>query len=94
MERLEREHSDQQGRPTTKEDDMSTIQFHRTTTATPEQFLAALIDFGPGRSAVFGNSADNYLKVHAEGPTWADVTEGSGVSGNACTTTGPIPTAS
>ena len=57
---------------------MSTVHFHRTTTATPERFLAALIDFGPGRSEVFGNSADKYLEVHAEGPTWADVTEGSG----------------
>jgi hypothetical protein len=57
---------------------MSTIHFHKTTTATPAQFLAALTDFGPGRSAVFGNSADKYLKVHDSGPTWADVTEGSG----------------
>ena len=56
---------------------MSTIHFHRTTTATPERFLSALTDFGPGRSKVFGNSADEYLKVHAEGPAWADVTEGS-----------------
>ena len=57
---------------------MSTIHMHQTTTATPEQFLAALIDFGPGRSKVFGNSADNYLKVHRLGSTDADVTEGSG----------------
>jgi hypothetical protein len=57
---------------------MSTIHFHRTISATPEQFLAALTDFGPGRSEVFGNSSDKYLKVHGEGPTWADVTEGSG----------------
>jgi len=28
---------------------MSTIHLHQTTTSTPEQFLAALIDFGPGR---------------------------------------------
>ena len=34
---------------------MSTLRFHQTTTSTPEQFLAALIDFGPGRSKVFGN---------------------------------------
>ena len=47
---------------------MSTIHFHRTTTATPEQFLSALIDFGPGRSKLFGNSADDYLKVHHRGP--------------------------
>ena len=57
---------------------MSTIHLHQTTTSTPEQFLAALIDFGPGRSKVFGNSADGYLKVHNRGPSNADVTEGSG----------------
>lgn len=57
---------------------MSTIHLHATTTATPEQFLAALTDFGPGRSKVFGNSADEYLKVHDQGPQYAEVTEGSG----------------
>ena len=57
---------------------MATIQFHETTTSTPEQFVAALTDFGPGRSKLFGNSADDYLKVHDQGPTEADVTEGSG----------------
>jgi hypothetical protein len=56
---------------------MPTIHLHQTTTATPEQFLAGLTDFGPGRSEVFGNSADNHLKVHDEGPSQADVTEGS-----------------
>jgi hypothetical protein len=57
---------------------MSTIRFHRTTTLTPEQYRAGLTNFGPGRSKVFGNSADAYLKVHHRGPTQADVTEGSG----------------
>jgi hypothetical protein len=57
---------------------MSTIRMHQSTTATPEQFLAALVDFGPGRSKLFGNSADEYLKVHRLGPSEADVTEGSG----------------
>jgi hypothetical protein len=28
---------------------MATIHLHQTTTATPEQFLAGLTDFGPGR---------------------------------------------
>jgi hypothetical protein len=56
---------------------MATVHLHATTTATPEQFLAALTDFGPGRSELFGNSADGYLKVHDRGPTNADVTEGS-----------------
>ena len=57
---------------------MSTIHLHRTTTSTPEQYVAGLTDFGPGRSKLFGNSADAYLKVHHRGPSDADVTEGSG----------------
>jgi len=57
---------------------MSTIHFTQTTTATPEQFIAGLTDFGPGRSKLFGHSADEYLKVHHQGPKEADVTEGSG----------------
>ena len=56
---------------------MATIHLHETTTATPEQFVAALTDFGPGRSKIFPNSVDGYLKVHDQGPTQADVTEGS-----------------
>jgi hypothetical protein len=57
---------------------MSTIHLHRTTKAAPEQYIAALTDFGPGRSKLFGNSADDYLKVHSKGRAEADVTEGSG----------------
>jgi len=57
---------------------MSTIRLHQTTTSTPEQFVAGLTDFGPGRSKLFGNSADEYLKVHSLGLSQADVTEGSG----------------
>ena len=57
---------------------MSTLNFHETTTLTPEQYVAGLTDFGPGRSKLFGNSADEYLKVHSKGPHDADVTEGSG----------------
>ena len=56
---------------------MSTIHFKKTTTATPEQFIAGLTDFGPGRAKLFGNSTDDYLKVHEKGSTYADVTEGS-----------------
>ena len=53
---------------------MSTIHFHQTTSSTPEQFIAGLSDFGPGRSELFGNSADGYLEVHDRGPDSADVT--------------------
>ena len=57
---------------------MSGIHFNAKTTATPEQYVAGLTDFGPGRAELFGNSADSYLKVHSIGATDADVTEGSG----------------
>ena len=57
---------------------MSTITFHGMTTSTAEQFIAGLTDFGPGRSKLFPNSADSYLRVHHWSSHDADVTEGSG----------------
>jgi hypothetical protein len=57
---------------------MSTIHLHQTTTLTPDQYVAGLTDFGPGRAKLFGNSADEYLKVHHQDRSTADVTEGSG----------------
>src|ERR1700729_1719134 len=57
---------------------MSTIHLHQTTTSTPDQYIAGLTDFGPGRAQLFGNSTDEYLKVHSRGGSEADVTEGSG----------------
>ncbi|WP_263417977.1 hypothetical protein [Terriglobus albidus] len=56
---------------------MSSIHLHLTTTLTPEQYIAGLVDFGPGRSKIFGNSADEYLTVHHVSRSHADVTEGS-----------------
>jgi len=56
---------------------MPTLHFKATTTATPAQWVAALTDFGPGRSELFENSTDDDLEVHDQGPTEADVTEGS-----------------
>ena len=56
---------------------MATIHLHQTTSATPEEILAGLTDFGPGRSKIFPNSADGYLKVHDQSQASADVTEGS-----------------
>ena len=57
---------------------MATIYLHKTTRLSPAQYVAGLTDFGPGRSKLFGNSADQYLKVHQRSRTQADVTEGSG----------------
>jgi hypothetical protein len=56
---------------------MATIHVTQSTTATPEQFIAALTDFGPGRAELFGNSADEFMKVHDRSADGADVTEGS-----------------
>jgi hypothetical protein len=56
---------------------VATIHLSQTTTATPEQFIAALTDFGPGRAELFGNSDDSSLVVHERRPHGADVTEGS-----------------
>ena len=53
------------------------LHFHKTTTATPEQFVSGLTAFGPRRSKLFSNSADEYLEVHHLGRSQADVTEGS-----------------
>src|SRR4051794_11458850 len=47
----------------------------------PERFVAALTDFGPGRSEVWGNSDAGQLTVHDRGDTWAEVTEGSTAPG-------------
>jgi hypothetical protein len=57
---------------------MSVLHFHAATTSTPEEFVAALTDFGPSRSKIFARSADSYLTVHSKGAGRADVTEGSG----------------
>jgi hypothetical protein len=62
---------------TTRRKLMSILHFHQTTTLTPEQYIAGLTDFGPGRSEIFSNSADDDLQVHHLGRTEADVTEGS-----------------
>jgi len=56
---------------------MPTFHFNQTTTVTPEQFVAGLTDFGPGRAKIFGNVADDYVEVYSCGAAEADVKEGS-----------------
>ncbi len=53
------------------------INMRQTTCLTPEQYIAGLTDFGPGRAKLFNNSTDEYMKVHQLAATSADVTEGS-----------------
>jgi hypothetical protein len=47
----------------------------------PDRFIAALTDFGPERSRIWGNSSPGSLEVHEKRDTWADVTEGTRASG-------------
>jgi hypothetical protein len=56
---------------------MATVHFTKTTTATPEEFIAALTDFGPGRAEIWGNTADSQLEVYSQSPGHADVKEGT-----------------
>jgi hypothetical protein len=60
---------------------MTTIDVTERTSVSPQQFLDALIDFGPDRSEVWPNSKPEFLVVHDRGDTWADVTEGSKAAG-------------
>ena len=73
---------------------MATIRFHQTTTATPEQFIAGLTDFGPGRSKLFKNSADGTSRCTVRAPSRPMSPRARAASGNACTTTGRIRTTS
>lgn len=58
---------------------MSTIHLHRTTSLTPEQYIAGLHRFRTCRSeGSLANSADEYLKVHPPWPAQAERQRGSG----------------
>jgi hypothetical protein len=46
---------------------MSTLHFHQTTTATPEQFVAGLTDFGPGRSERAFENAVKAIEARTNG---------------------------
>ena len=56
---------------------MPTIHLHETTTATPEQFIAGLTDFGPGRRSCSATARTSTSRYTSQGPDYADVTEGS-----------------
>lgn len=60
---------------------MASILIKGKTSVSPEQFIATLTDFGPKRDRVWRNSQSGYLVIHDQGPTWADVTEGSSFLG-------------
>ena len=68
---------------------MATIKLHETTTATPEQVLAALVDFGPGRQRDLRPQRRRRPQGPLADAAHADVTEGSGGVWERLATTGP-----
>jgi hypothetical protein len=56
---------------------MGRVHVRASGAVSPERFVAALTDFGPGRAEVWGNSDPRNFAVHGLGDTWAEVTEGT-----------------
>jgi|SRR5215204_3839315 len=56
---------------------MPRVQVVEESTAPPEKVLAAARDFSPKRAELWPDVHVEHLIVHAEGETWADVTEGN-----------------
>ncbi len=60
---------------------MPSLNIKANTSASTEQFLIALTDFGPERGTIWGNSQLPHLILHKLGVKEAEVTEGSKVFG-------------
>lgn len=60
---------------------MARVHFQLRSDSDPDAVLAALTDFSSRRADVWPNIDSAHFRVHAEGPGWAEVTEGSGIAG-------------
>ena len=60
---------------------MTTIRCNMDTQLSEERVRAALTDFSARRPEVWPNLDPGLYQVHDQGPTWADVTEGSRFGG-------------
>jgi hypothetical protein len=58
---------------------MATTSFTVHTSLSPRDVMAVITDFGPDRSRWWPNVDDAQFRVHAQGPDWAEVTEGTGM---------------
>lgn len=56
---------------------MPTVHVVETTSASPEQVLAAARDFSPRRATRWPDVHLEHMTVHEQGPTFAEVTEGN-----------------
>lgn len=57
------------------------IRFQVDSAVSPEAVLAAMTDFSEHRAEVWPNIDKAHFRVHAQGPGWADVTEGNSLAG-------------
>lgn len=60
---------------------MPTVRFQVQTSLTPAVVMATLTDFSERRAKVWPNIDAAHYKLHAQGPGWAEVTEGNAVAG-------------
>ena len=56
---------------------MPTTRFTVHTSLSPSEVLGVFSDFGPDRANLWPNVDDAHFEVHAQGPDWAEVTEGN-----------------
>ncbi len=60
---------------------MPTVHFQVHTPLSPAAVLAALTDFSERRAMLWPNIDPAHYRLHAQGPGWAEVTEGNSVAG-------------
>jgi YD repeat-containing protein len=56
---------------------MTAIRFHLSSSLTPEAAMQVLTDFSPARAEAWPTIDAEHFTVHAQGYTWAEVTEGT-----------------
>jgi len=59
---------------------MPTIHVSFVTSLSPQEAIRRLSDFGPNRAETWPNVDPDRVKVHQQGPDWADVTEGNRIA--------------
>lgn len=60
---------------------MPTVHFQVQTSLSPAVVMATLTDFSERRAKLWPNIDAAHYKLHAQGPGWAEVTEGNAVAG-------------
>lgn len=60
---------------------MARVHFQLDTSLNPDEVVRALTDFSPRRAEVWRNIDQDHLKIHGQGPGWAEVTEGNSLAG-------------